>query len=74
MTIYKKVSPWDSLNEFSSDDWDKVGDLVKYVLDNGLEAEFDKISEQEFTNGCEIEEFKEWCETDALEMVKDVKI
>lgn len=72
MVIYKKVSAWDALNEFSSDNWDKVGGLVKYCLDHSLESKFDEIANREFPNGCEEDEFKEWCFTDAEEDMRDV--
>ena len=72
MVIYKKVSAWDTLNEFSSDNWDKVGGLVRYCLDHNLESKFDEITNSEFPNGCEEGEFKEWCFTDAEEDMCDV--
>lgn len=72
MVIYKKVSAWDALNEFSSDNWSKVGGLVKYCLDHSLESKFDEIANREFPNGCEEDDFKEWCFTDAEEDMRDV--
>ena len=65
MVIIEKTSAIKALNKFASEDWDKVGGLMKLILNNDLEAKFDEIATYEFPNGCEIEEFQEWCETEA---------
>ncbi len=65
MVIIEKTSAIKALNKFASDDWDKVGGLMKLILNNDLEDQFDEIATREFPNGCDIDEFREWCETDA---------
>lgn len=71
MVIVEKISAFETLNRFASEDWDKVGGLSKMILNNNLEAKFDEIATREFPNGCDIDEFREWCETDAKERMEE---
>ncbi len=71
MTIIEKTSAIKAFNRFASEDWDKVGGLMKLILNNNLEAKFDEIADHEFPSGCDIDEFREWCETDAKERMEE---
>ena len=73
MIIRKKVTAWEQLNSFASEEWDKVGDLVKFVLDNGLESYLDVAVAHEFTDAtCDEDEFHEWCVSgDAMEYLRE---
>lgn len=71
MTIIERTSAMNVLNRFASEDWDKVGGLMKLILDNGLESQFDNVATYEFPNGCDIDEFKEWCETEAEKKMRE---
>lgn len=73
MTFTKKESPWKQLNSFADLDWNNVGELVRYVLDNELQDEFNTLTEHTFSNGqCSEDEFRDWCTSgDALNTLQD---
>lgn len=73
MIITKKYTPWAYFNSFATDEWAHCSPLVKYVLDNRLESEFNKMAEQEMPEVCSASMFKNWCTSGkALELLKKI--
>ena len=65
MKVFKVISAIDFVYDCIRDDecelcWDDVSDLVKTVLDNGLETAFDYIVCKEFPNGVDSNDFVEF--------------
>ena len=65
MKVFKVVSAIDFVYDCIRDDecelcWDDVSDLVKTVLDKGLDTAFDYIVCNEFPNGVDSNEFVEF--------------
>lgn len=71
MIVYKKESAWNMLNLFAANNWDKVGNLVKFCINHNLKDMFNEIAEIEFPNGCYEDEFEEWCCEDAEKTVME---
>lgn len=73
MIITEKYTPWAYFNSFANDEWARCSPLVKYVLDNRLESEFNKMAEHEMPEVCSASVFKNWCTSGkALELLKEV--
>lgn len=73
MKIYKIVSPYKQLNSFASDNWDKVGKLVKFILNNDMEDEFNQLMNIRFKDGVGEDDFKNYCLENANFIVEDLK-
>lgn len=62
MKVYKIVSPFKQLNSFASDNnWHIVGELVKSILDNDLETEFNHMMNVRFKGGIGDKDFESYC-------------
>lgn len=73
MIITEKYTPWAYFNSFANDEWAHCSPLVKYVLDNRLENEFNKMAEHEMPEVCSASVFKNWCTSGkALELLKEI--
>jgi len=73
MLITKNISAYNQLATFSQEKWDKVRELVKYIIDNHKEIEFDLYANEEFPNGVDEFEFERFCCLEADDIIKYLK-
>ena len=72
MVIIKYVDAFEQLEEFATEKWDKVGKLVKYIIDNNAQAAFDNYVSYEFPHGCDESEFEEFCCKETEDIMKEI--
>lgn len=72
MVIIKHIDAFKQLEEFATDRWDKVGNLVRYIIDNNKHAAFDAYVSYEFPHGCDESEFEDFCCNETEDIMKHI--
>lgn len=72
MVIIKYVDAFKQLEEFATEKWDKVGNLVKYIIDNRKQRVFNDYVSSEFPHGCDEDEFKDFCCEEAKYIIEEI--
>lgn len=72
MVILKSITAYDQLCSFAQDNWDKVGSLVHYIVDNNFEDRFDNYITDLFPKGCYDSEFEEFCTNKQDEIMNNI--
>lgn len=72
MVIIKHINAFRQLEGFATEKWDKVGKLVKYIIDNNALDAFDNYVSDEFPNGCDESEFEEFCCKETEDIMKGI--
>lgn len=73
MKVYRITTASSQLNSFASDNWDEVGNLMKFILNNDMENEFNQLMNIRFRDGVGEDEFKKHCIENADFLIEDLK-